>query len=297
MRTFFILIFISLLGLAVALGAIYYGDMEKAGSNVALPSINPPYKNFIAGTGIVEAGSKNITIGSQVTGVIKEVSVTNGDKVHKGDLLFSIDDKKAKTDLPVLEATVQTALAKMQSAKHQLDIIKKMKNVSASMVTKEKYTHLLDAYNEAKESVKLAQQKREALLETLKLYKVYAPIDGIVLRSNLTVGSYFNFQSKALVLGSESYNVKVNINEFDTWKFQKGAEATAFIRGNPEQKIKLSYLYTIPMVTPKTNLTGSPTEQTDTRVLQVLYKVKKNPDFPLFVGEMLDVFIKTAKGK
>ncbi len=297
MRTFFILIFISLLGLAIALGAIYYGDMEKAGSNVALPSIKLPYKNFIAGTGIVEAGSKNITIGSQVTGVVKKVFVASGDKVHKGDLLFSIDDTKAKTHLPVLEAAVQTALAKMQSAKHQLDIIKKMKNVSASMVTKEKYTQLLDAYNEAKESVKLAQQKREALLETLKLYKVYAPIDGIVLRSNLTVGSYFEAQSKALILGSESYNVKVNINEFDTWKFQKGAEATAFIRGNPEQKVELSYLYTIPMVTPKTNLTGSPTEQTDTRVLQVVYKVKNTPDFPLYVGEMLDVFIKTAKGK
>ncbi len=297
MRTFFILIFISLIGIAVALGAIYYGDLEKSGNNVALPSIKLPYKSFIAGTGIVEAGSKNITIGSQVAGVVKKVFVVNGDKVHKGELLFSIDDSKASVNLPVLEAEVQTALAKEQSAKHQLDIIKKMKKVSASMVTKEKYTQLFDAYNEAKESVKLAQQKHKALLEKLKLYKVYAPIDGIVLRSNLTVGSYFDAQSKALVLGSNNYNVKVNINEFDTWKFEKGAEATAFIRGNPEQKVELAYLYTIPMVSPKTNLTGSPTEQTDTRVLQVVYKVKNTPEFPLYVGEMLDVFIKTAKGQ
>ena len=297
MRTFFILIFISLIGLAVALGAIYCGEMEKSGNNVALPSIKLPYKSFIAGTGIVEAGSKNITVGSQVAGVVKKVYVQNGEKVHKGELLFSIDDSKIRVNLPVLEAEVQTALAKEQSTKHQLEIIKKMKKVSASMVTKEKYTQLLDAYNEAKESVKLAQQKRNALLEKLKLYKVYAPIDGIVLRSNLTVGSYFDTQSKALVLGSDSYNVKVNINEFDAWKFQKGAKATAFIRGNPEQKVELNYLYTIPMVTPKTNLTGSPTEQTDTRVLQVVYKVKNSPDFPLYVGEMLDVFIKTAEGK
>ncbi len=297
MRTFFILIFISLIGIAVALGAIYYGDLQKSGNNVALPSIKLPYKSFIAGTGIVEAGSKNITVGSQVAGVVKKVYVQNGEKVGKGELLFSIDDSKVRVNLPILEAEVQTALAKEQSAKHQLDIIKKMKKVSASMVTKEKYTQLLDAYNEAKESVKLAQQKYKALLEKLKLYKVYAPIDGVVLRSNLTVGSYFDTQSKALVLGSTSYNVKVNINEFDTWKFQKSAEATAFIRGNPEQKVELSYLYTIPMVTPKTNLTGSPTEQTDTRVLQVVYKVKQTPSFPLYVGEMLDVFIKTAKGK
>ena len=297
MRTFFLLIFISLIGLAVALGAIYYEDLQKSGDNVPLPSLKLPYKSFIAGTGIVEAGSKNIIIGSQVAGVVKQIAVQSGDRVHKGQLLFSIDDTKARANLPVLEAEVQTALSKEQSAKHQFEIIKKMKKVSANMVTKEKYTQLYDAYNEAKESVKLAQKKLEALLETLKLYKVYAPIDGIVLRSNLTKGSFFDTHSKALVLGDDNYNIKININEFDAWKFQKGAEAAAFIRGNPEQNVALSYLYTIPMVAPKTNLTGTPTEQTDTRVLQVVYRVDKKPDFPLYVGEMLDVFIKTTKGK
>jgi len=297
MRTFFLLIFISLIGLAVALGAIYYGDMEKSGDNVPLPSLKLPYKSFIAGTGIVEAESKNIIIGSQVAGIVQQVAVQSGDKVHKGQLLFSIDDMKARANLPVLDAEVQTALSKVESAKHQLDIIKKMKKVSVSMVTKEKYTQLLDAYNEAKVNVKFAKQKRKALLEKLKLYKVYAPIDGIVLRSNLTTGSYFDTNSQALVLGTNNYNVKININEFDAWKFQKGAKATAFIRGNPQQKVALSYLYTIPMVTPKTNLTGSPTEQTDTRVLQVVYRVDKKTNFPLYVGEMLDVFIQRTKGK
>ncbi len=297
MRTFFLLIFISLIGLGVTLSAIYYQDLEKSGSNVAVASIKLPYKSFIAGTGIVEAGSKNIIVGSQVGGIVKKVYVQSGDKVHKGELLFSIDDAKVRVNLPVIEAEVQTALTKVQSAKHQSDIIKKMKKVSASMVTKEKYTKLLDVYSEAKENLKLVKQKLEALHNTLKLYQVYATVDGIVLRSNLTKGSLFAANSKALILGSDSHNVKVNINEFDTWKFQKGAEATAFIRGNPKQKVKLSYLYTIPMVTRKTNLTGSPTEQTDTRVLQVVYKVKTSPDFPIYVGEMLDVFVKTAKGK
>ncbi len=297
MRTFFILIFISLIGLAIALGTIYYGDLQKSGNNVALPSIKLPYKSFIAGTGIVEAGSKNIIIGSQIGGVVKKVFVQSGDRVHKGELLFSVNDSKARANIPVLEAGIQTALAKVQSAKHQFEIIKNMKKVSASMVTKEKYTQVVDVYNEAKKNVKLAQQKRETLLKILKLYKVYAPIDGIILRSNLTVGSYFDTHSKALVLGSDSYNVKVNINEFDTWKFEKGAEATAFIRGNPDEKVKLSYLYIIPTVTPKTNLTGSPTEQTDTRVLQVVYKIEQSPSFSLYVGEMLDVFIKSAKGE
>jgi len=297
MRTFFLLVFASLIGLAVALGAIYYGDMQKSGDNVPLPSFKLPYKSFIAGTGIVEALSKNIVIGSQVSGVIKDVYLQSGEKVHKGELLFRIDDTKERAVLPVAEARVHRALAKVASAKHQLEIIKKMKKVSASMVTKEKFVKLLDAYSEAKKELELARQERKALQKKLKLYEVHSPIEGIVLRSDLAPGSYFDAGSQALVLGSSSYNVRVNINEFDSWKFQKGAEATAFIRGNPKQKVRLEYLYTVPMVTPKTNLTGSPTEQTDTRVLQVMYKVKNDPDFPLYVGEMLDVFIKRTKGE
>ena len=297
MRTFFLLVFASLIGLAVALGAIYYGDMQKSGDNIPLPSFTLPYKSFIAGTGIVEAGSKNIVIGSQVPGIIKDVFVQSGDKVYKGELLFRIDDTKERTILPVAEAKVQRALAKVASAKHQLEIIKKMKKVSANMVTKEKYTQLQDAYIKAQKELELARQEQTVLQKKLELYEVHSPIDGIVLRSNLTPGSYFDAASQVLVLGSSSYNVRVNINEFESWKFQKGAEATAFIRGNPKQEVHLEYLYTIPMVIPKTNLTGGPTEQTDTRVLQVMYKVKNDPDFPLYVGEMLDVFIQRTKGE
>ena len=296
MRTFFILIFLSLIGIAVAMGTVYYNDMEKSGNNVTLPSMKLPYKSFIAGTGIVVAGSKNIVVGANVAGVIKKVFVQSGDKVHKGELLFTLDDSAKRSNILVLNATIQSALAKLQSAKHQLDIIQKMKKLSANMVTNEKYTKLRDNYSEAKENLALAKQKLKALQDTLKLYNIYAPIDGIVLRSNLTIGSYFARNSTALILGSNKLNIKVNINEFDSWKFQKNADATAFIIGNPKQKVKLSYLYTIPMVTPKVNLTGSPTEQTDTRVLQVVYSVKHRPDFPLYVGEMLNVFIENSKG-
>ena len=297
MKTFFVLIFISLTGIAIALGTVYYGDLKKSGDNVEIPSIELPYHAFIAGTGIVEAGSKNIVIGSNIAGVIKKVAVQSGDKVTKGDLLFEIDDRAKKATLPVLRAAIKSSSVKLQSAKHQLDIINKMKKLSSNMVTNEQYTKVLDHYHEAQYSLALSKQKLKALQNELKLYKVYAPIDGRVLRSDITEGSYFSANTKALILGSNQYNIIVNINEFDSWKFEKDADAVAFVRGNPKQKVALKYLYTIPLVTPKKNLTGMATEQTDTRVLQAVYRVAKAPDFPIYVGEMLDVFIQTSRGQ
>ncbi len=297
MKSFFILILVSIVGVGVAAGMMYYTELGKPSQGEVLPSMKLPYRSFIAGTGVIEANSQNIYVGSLVQGVIKKVMVQSGDKIKQGDLLFEIDDSAKKVQIPVLKAEIKAFQSKFNSAKHQLDLIKNFKKVSPHMVTNEKYAKAVDAFNEAKEMLTLSKTKLTSLQALLKQYKIFAPVDGVVLQSLITKGSCFNANSKALVVGSDMLSIRVNINEFDAWKFEPKSDAVAFIRGNPKQKIALSYDYTIPLVVPKKNLTGLGTEATDTRVLQVMYKVKKRPDFPLYVGEMLDVFVQTTKDK
>jgi len=297
MKSFFILILVSIIGLGVALGVIYYTEAEKASQSVALPSMKLPYRSFIAGTGVIESQSKNIYVGSLAQGVIKKVYVKSGDKVKKGELLFEIDDTRKKAQILLQKEQIKVAQSKFNSAKHQLTLIENLKKVSPHMVTNEKYASILNTFNEAKTTLSLSKKKLEILQNELKFYKVFSPIDGIVLQSLITQGSYFSANSKALLIGSDKLSVRVNINEFDAWKFKPNSEAVAFIRGKPKQKIELSYDHIIPLVVPKHNLTGLSTEATDTRVLQVMYRVKKRPNFPLYVGEMLDVFIKATKDK
>lgn len=264
MKRFFVLLFLSLIGLSIAIVVIFYADKSKTSNTVKLPTIKLPFNSFIAGTGIVEAGSKNIVVGSSVSGVVKKVYIQSGDKIKKGELLFEIDDSLIK--------------AKLLSVKHQFDLIESLKKVSPNLVTKEKYLKLKDELYQL--------QKQE------KLYKIYSPIDGVVLSCDISRGAFFDKNSKALVIGSKKLNVKVSINEFDISKFKDGSKAVAYIRGDDAKKIDLDYLYTIPYVKAKTTLTGSPTERTDTRVLQVVYHIKNTNQLPLYVGEELDVFIK-----
>lgn len=47
-----------------------------------------------------------------------------------------------------------------------------------------------------------------------------------------------------------------------------------------------------PYVIPKKSLTGDTTERVDTRVLQVIYRVR-DPNAPLYVGQQMDVYIET----
>jgi len=297
MRTFFTLILLSVVGIGIAFGVSFYADMEQSGDNTPLPLVQLPYKNFIAATGVVEATSKNIYVGSLMSGIVKKVYVQSGDSIKKGELLFEIDDAQKRVRIPVLQAQIVNAQSRLKSAKHQQELLKNMKKLSSSMVTNEKYTKVLDNYNEAKTSYQLSKVKLKVLKSELAFYKVYAPIDGKILQSNITLGSTFDANTKALIIGSDKFNVKVNINEFDSIKLDKNAPAVASIRGDTTKKIELKYKYTIPFIVPKKDLTGLSTEQTDTRVLQVVYEIQNRADFPLYVGEMLDVFIETSKAK
>jgi hypothetical protein len=54
----------------------------------------------------------------------------------------------------------------------------------------------------------------------------------------------------------------------------------------------LDFVRVEPYVVPKRSLTGDNTERIDTRVLQVIYKVK-DPGDNLYVGQQVDVFVNT----
>jgi len=296
MKSFYSLLVLSIIGIIIGLAVIFYNQRPSQTKTLPIPELTPPYKNFIAGTGIVESASKNINIGSFISGIISKVNVESGDSIKKGSLLFILNAKNLKADITALRAEIALSTTKLQKVKHQFAILKNFKKISPQMITKAKYTAVQDSVDEEQAVLNLSKSKLIVLHNKLSLYNVYSPINGKVLESKLTVGKYFAANSKLLTLGSNRLNLRVNINEYDVWKFQPNTNAVAFVRGHPKLKITLKYLYTMPYVVPKKNLTGLPTERTDTRVLQVLYALPAKIDFPLFVGQQLDVFVQ-SQGK
>jgi multidrug resistance efflux pump len=81
------------------------------------PAGTPPRTAFarrIAGFGIVEAATENISIGAHVPGVVSQVHVRVGQQVDAGAPLFQIDDRQAQADLAVREAMWQAAQAQLE---------------------------------------------------------------------------------------------------------------------------------------------------------------------------------------
>jgi len=293
MKSFYSLIILSIVGIIIGVAIIFYDERPTESQTLPIPELTPPYKNFIAGTGIVESSSKNIQIGSLVSGVISKINVESGESVKKGELLFTLNKKMIAAQIAAQQAAIALANTKLEKAQHQFQIIQNFKKISPNMVKKTEYTTAKDSVEEAGARLSIAKSKLTVLLQELAFYAIYSPIDGKVLESKLSIGKYFPRNATLLTIGSNQRNLRVDINEYDVYKFTPNTNAVAFVRGHPKLKIALKYLYTMPYVVPKKNLTGLSTERTDTRVLQVLYALPTKIDFPLFVGQQLDVFIES----
>jgi HlyD family secretion protein len=74
------------------------------------PAVSP-FKKQLAGAGIVEPDTENISIGSHLPGVVEQVLVKVGDTVRPGQPLFRQDERQLRSELAVRQANLSNALA------------------------------------------------------------------------------------------------------------------------------------------------------------------------------------------
>lgn len=226
-------------------------------------------------------------------------------------------------EVPPLQFAMYARQADWQKAKARFEIYQNVMNPDA--ISKDEYqnsfyteqmTFNLFKEAEANLSLKLAGSwieditiastavaQAEAALELAMAQMdqtlIRAPFDGQVLQVKIYPGSYaqpyfeapYSNLDAMIVYGKvDPLHIRVDIDEEDAWRFVSGSSATAFVRGNGKISIKLEFVRVEPYVIPKRSLTGDNAEQTDTRVLQVIYRFSKNQN-PVYVGQMMDIYI------
>ena len=287
-----------LIPLLAVVGFLFALWMVRQGSKPVIhaePVAEPPrveFTNRIAGTGIVEASTRNISAGAHLPGIVAQVHVKVGERVRAGSPLFSIDDRARRADLAVREARVREAEANLRDLQAQLEIARKVKDpraISTDDLNKRRFAVMAA---EARLANAVAEVK--AARVDIDLLTVRAPIDGEVLQVNIRPGEYAPSGVTAqplILLGSiDRLHVRVDIDENDAWRFREQAKAVAFARGNPSLKTNLRFEYVEKYVIPKRSLTGESTERVDTRVMQVVYSYSPS-ELSVFPGQLMDVFI------
>ena len=113
----YVLPVLALAGLAFAIWTTIQGARTQLPAKPVSDPPRSPYANKISGSGIVEASTRNISIGSHVPGIVDKVFVTVGKKVKPGEPLFALDDRKQRAELTVREAALKEARARLARLK------------------------------------------------------------------------------------------------------------------------------------------------------------------------------------
>lgn len=299
----YLLPILAILGALFGLVVVYATQRKEAVPPIMFPPSTSPFESSIAGAGIIEASSQNISIGTPFNEIIDKIFVIEGDVVKAGDPLFQLDLRNFNAELESAKASLEVAKATFQDRQKQLSFYKRVKETKA--VSEQLYAQAEFAALEADQSVKLAEANVKIAETNIERSIVKAPIDGEILQVNIHVGEiapiipFISSQSTWLTAANGTLilmgqvnplQVRIDIDENDAWRFRRGTKAVAFIRGNTNYRFPLTFVRLEPYIIPKTSFTGETVERVDTRVLQVLYQFEKN-ELPVYAGQVLDIFL------
>ncbi len=290
-----------LLTIATLWGA---GDKPAAPPPIEAPPENP-YQATVAAAGIIEAVNENVRIAPPVSGLVTKVHVKVADTVNHGDPLFQLDDRELRAQLQTRTDSLPSASARIaeqeirlrdvQDQFARLQSVKDRRAVSQDDVQR-KWHEVESAKRgliRAKADLRLAQTQRDEVQSLLERLTVRAPRAGTILQVNVRAGEYatVNASEPLILLGdTETLQVRADIDEVNAPLVVPGRPAVAYLKGQTDQAIRLTFDRIEPYIVPKRSLTGDNRERVDTRVLQVIYQFEK-PSFPLYVGQQVDVFI------
>ena len=85
----------------------------KATYNPPAPPAVTSFAKSVGAVGLVEASSENISISLPVPGLVTHVYVKAGDRVRKGERLFSLDDRDLRAELALRQSGLSLAQAKL----------------------------------------------------------------------------------------------------------------------------------------------------------------------------------------
>src|ERR1700761_5138156 len=215
----------------------------------AIPSISAsmPLVKEVTGwdifTGRLEAVD-TVEVRPRVNGYVERVAFTDGDYVHKGDLLFIIDPRP-------YQAAVKQAEGQLEQAQAQLVLAGKELERAKSLITTQAIaTNVLDQRTENQQAANAAVDVASAALGRAKLdldfTQVKAPITGrisrkLVSEGNLVAGGDANATLLTTLVSLDTIDAYFDIDEQSFLRYGRSGESrhTAILESGGDVGISL----------------------------------------------------------
>jgi HlyD family secretion protein len=232
-------------------GALYWLFAARAAvSYVTVPASRGMVARAASATGSVNP-VLTITVGSYVSGVIQEIDCDFNTEVKKGQLCAKIDPRPYQTIAEQNRANLATATAQLLKDRANLAYAQTAEGRYANLMTqnatsRDSYDVAVNAMDQARAQIAVDQAtiaERNAALDAAQVNLGYtdivAPVDGIVVSRNVTMGQTVaaSFQTPTLFLIATDLSkmqIDTNVSESDVGAVRVGNQAPFTVEAFPD---------------------------------------------------------------
>jgi membrane fusion protein (multidrug efflux system) len=128
-----------------------------------------------------------VTLNAQITGYVTGIYFTEGTHVHKGQKLYSLDERLVRASVDQAKANLRVDSGNLEQVQQDADryVYLKKYNAIASQVV----DHALTNTKNARDSVRAGEQQLKTAETNLTFASIYAPFDGTIGISQVRLGN------------------------------------------------------------------------------------------------------------
>ncbi|WP_160012606.1 HlyD family secretion protein [Rhizobium sp. 18055] len=171
-----------------------------------------------------------VHLASDVSGIVSEVDAKDNQTVHKGDVIFRIDQARFELALRQAEAQMESGKAALDMANSDLDLYRKL---GESSVTRQKIQQAETTVQQDEATYNQAIISRDTAQLNLDRSVVRAPVNGVLTNFSMRPGNYVSAGTAVTALiDTDSYYISGYFEENKLDRIKVGDEALVYLMGS-----------------------------------------------------------------
>ncbi|MDQ6631115.1 MAG: efflux RND transporter periplasmic adaptor subunit [Verrucomicrobiota bacterium] len=232
--------------------------VPKRPTNATIESRNIQFA--IAAAGDIGPADQ-VSVRPEVNGKIALLPVDIGDKVKKGDLLFTLDDTDLQTERSSRMTEIEGAKLQVEKAKRNFERAQRL--FTDKLISQEVFDDSKTEFELAKNALERADKALRQVDDHLSKTKIVAPFDCTILTRPVSVGQAVSgsggFNSGTEVMSIANLNemiITAHINQVDVVRVNSGQQVEIQVDSVPGLKMKGSVDRIAPQATLKNGIKG-----------------------------------------
>jgi membrane fusion protein (multidrug efflux system) len=240
---FLLIILLTVLSMLIGCGKEKKVERERSVNVKTLPVEIKQVQPFLETTGTLKP-NEEVTVSSEVDGIVRKILVDEGSRVETGTLLVTVNDVDYALEWKRSGSALKQSQANLANAKAEFQ--RKESLFKEELITKQQFDDVFTRLALAEADVDRAKATLETSKEKLSRTKVYSPLLGAVKEKKISVGDYVRNGTPLMqLIKTDPLKLNFTISEKDAATIKVGQEVafTVDSYAGKEFKGRVNLLY------------------------------------------------------